>query len=97
MVRCAGITSVEEAGAENEQIFAPAKSALPPSMVVEIGPVRSTGRNLIKTVKFWKVNPSIYAQVVKLVDTPASGAGGRKAVEVQVLSWAPLIVTFCEF
>ena len=30
-----------------------------------------------------------YAQVVKLVDTPASGAGGRKAVEVQVLSWAP--------
>jgi hypothetical protein len=29
------------------------------------------------------------APVVKLVDTPASGAGGRKAVEVQVLSWAP--------
>ena len=27
--------------------------------------------------------------MVKLVDTPASGAGGRKAVEVQVLSWAP--------
>ena len=31
-----------------------------------------------------------YAQVVKLVDTPASGAGHRKGVEVQVLSWAPL-------
>ena len=30
------------------------------------------------------------AQVVKLVDTPASGAGPRKGVEVQVLSWAPL-------
>ena len=29
------------------------------------------------------------AQVVKLVDTLASGASGRKAVEVQVLSWAP--------
>lgn len=29
------------------------------------------------------------AQVVKLVDTPASGAGDRKVVEVQVLSWAP--------
>ncbi len=29
------------------------------------------------------------AQVVKLVDTPASGAGGLRAVEVQVLSWAP--------
>ena len=29
------------------------------------------------------------AQVVKLVDTPASGAGARKGVEVQVLSWAP--------
>jgi hypothetical protein len=26
---------------------------------------------------------------VKLVDTPASGAGPRKGVEVQVLSWAP--------
>ena len=32
----------------------------------------------------------INAQVVKLVDTPASGAGPRKGVEVQVLSWAPL-------
>jgi len=27
--------------------------------------------------------------VVELVDTPASGAGDRKVVEVQVLSWAP--------
>src|SRR5690554_4989436 len=31
------------------------------------------------------------AQVVKLVDTLASGASGRKAVEVQVLSWAPYL------
>ena len=30
------------------------------------------------------------AQVVKLVDTLASGASGFTAVEVQVLSWAPL-------
>ena len=29
------------------------------------------------------------AQVVKLVDTLASGASARKDVEVQVLSWAP--------
>ena len=31
------------------------------------------------------------AQVVKLVDTLASGASARKGVEVQVLSWAPTI------
>ena len=30
------------------------------------------------------------AQMVKLVDTPASGAGGRKLVKVQVLFSAPL-------
>ena len=29
------------------------------------------------------------AQVVKLVDTLASGASARKSVEVQVLFWAP--------
>ena len=28
--------------------------------------------------------------MVKLVDTPASGAGGGNPVEVQVLSWAPI-------
>ena len=32
---------------------------------------------------------SLPAQVVKLVDTLASGASARKGVEVQVLSWAP--------
>jgi hypothetical protein len=31
----------------------------------------------------------LYAQVVKLVDTLASGASARKGVEVQVLFWAP--------
>ena len=36
-----------------------------------------------------KPRRALPAPVVKLVDTPASGAGGRKAVEVQVLSWAP--------
>ena len=30
------------------------------------------------------------AQVAELVDAPASGAGYRKIVEVQVLSWAPV-------
>lgn len=32
------------------------------------------------------------AQVVKLVDTLASGASGRKAVAVQVRLWAPLLL-----
>ena len=31
----------------------------------------------------------VFAQVVKLVDTLASGASARKGVEVQVLFWAP--------
>jgi hypothetical protein len=30
------------------------------------------------------------AQMVKLVDTPASGAGGLTAVEVRVFFWAPI-------
>ncbi|CAH1678361.1 hypothetical protein CHELA1G11_14404 [Hyphomicrobiales bacterium] len=30
------------------------------------------------------------AQVAELVDALASGASGRKAVKVRVLSWAPL-------
>ena len=33
------------------------------------------------------------AQVVKLVDTLASGASARKGVEVQVLSWAPSFIS----
>jgi hypothetical protein len=33
------------------------------------------------------------AQVVKLVDALASGASGRKALEVQVLSWALLVIS----
>ena len=32
------------------------------------------------------------AQVAELVDALASGASGRKVVEVQVLSWAPFIL-----
>ena len=32
------------------------------------------------------------AQMVKLVDTPASGAGDRKVVEVRVFFWAPIQV-----
>ena len=32
-----------------------------------------------------------YAEVAELVDALASGASGRKAVEVRVLSWAPLV------
>ncbi len=31
-----------------------------------------------------------YAQVVKLVDTLASGASARKGVEVRVFFWAPI-------
>ncbi len=33
---------------------------------------------------------AINAQVVKLVDTPASGAGDLTVVEVRVFSWAPI-------
>ena len=36
------------------------------------------------------------AQVVKLVDTLASGASARKGVEVQVLFWAPSIQCQCQ-
>ena len=37
-------------------------------------------------------NPSsFYAQVVKLVDTLASGASALMGVEVQVLFWAPFL------
>ena len=35
--------------------------------------------------------------MVKLVDTLASGASARKGVEVQVLSWAPLIVNYSSY
>ncbi len=31
-----------------------------------------------------------FAQVAELVDALASGASGRKAVKVRVLSWAPI-------
>ncbi len=43
-------------------------------------------------VNFRKVNAIIYvdAQMAKLVDAPASGAGGCKTVEVRVFFWAPL-------
>ena len=34
-------------------------------------------------------NAAENAQVVKLVDTPASGAGDLTVVEVRVFSWAP--------
>ena len=37
-----------------------------------------------------------HAQVVKLVDTLASGASGLRAVEVQVFSWAPYIAMLSE-
>ena len=32
---------------------------------------------------------ALIAQMAELVDAPASGAGGRKVVEVRVLFWAP--------
>jgi hypothetical protein len=31
--------------------------------------------------------------MVKLVDTPASGAGDRKVVEVRVFFWAPIQIS----
>ena len=53
---------------------------------VELPPV-VVRLNRSKTAQF-----NCYAQVVKLVDTLASGASGGNPVEVQVLSWAPLLV-----
>ena len=41
------------------------------------------------------VRSPLHAEVVKLVDTLASGASARKGVEVQVLSSAPFKPTFC--
>jgi hypothetical protein len=38
-------------------------------------------------------NAEDYAQMVKLVDTPASGAGDRKVVEVRVFFWAPIQIS----
>ena len=37
-----------------------------------------------------------YAQVAELVDALASGASGRKVVEVRVFSWAPIRGTIAE-
>ncbi len=36
--------------------------------------------------------PKSRAQVAELVDALASGASGRKVVEVRVFSWAPFLV-----
>jgi hypothetical protein len=38
-------------------------------------------------------NAEDHAQMVKLVDTPASGAGDRKVVEVRVFFWAPIQIS----
>ena len=46
------------------------------------------GGSSLRALSVVRVFPA--AQVVKLVDTLASGASARKGVEVQVLSWAPL-------
>lgn len=54
--------------------------------------IRAVNTTTVATQNPWvSLAPALRkdAQVVKLVDTPASGAGGRKAVEVRVFSWAP--------
>ena len=48
-----------------------------------------TNRGTIRNLRALDGRWSVEAQVVKLVDTLASGASARKGVEVQVLSWAP--------
>ena len=50
---------------------------------------RSTLALSSSKVRLLKQAQHCLAQVVKLVDTLASGASGFTAVEVQVLSWAP--------
>ena len=47
----------------------------------------------LSLIQGWEV-ARIPAQVVKLVDTLASGASGGNPVEVQVLSWAPLLFNY---
>ena len=37
------------------------------------------------------LHPDARAQVAELADALASGASGRKVVEVRVLSWAPVL------
>ncbi len=50
-----------------------------------------TNQGKKRKVRALRAFPTLYAQVVKLVDTLASGASGLTAVEVQVLSWAPFL------
>ncbi len=50
-----------------------------------------TDQNALRIVRHINSgNACDYAQMVKLVDTPASGAGDRKVVEVRVFFWAPI-------
>ena len=50
-----------------------------------------TDQNALRIVRHINSgNASDNAQMVKLVDTPASGAGDRKVVEVRVFFWAPI-------
>ena len=51
---------------------------------------KSTVRALTVPAARFARGPAL-AQVVKLVDTLASGASARKGVEVQVLFWAPYV------
>ena len=46
------------------------------------------------TTPFHGYNELPLAQVAELVDALASGASGRKAVEVRVFSWAPINASF---
>ena len=49
---------------------------------IPLFPLRSEGLTQVPSAKAW-------AQVAELVDALASGASGRKVVEVRVFSWAP--------
>ena len=53
-----------------------------------------TDQNALRIVRHINSgNAEDHAQMVKLVDTPASGAGDRKVVEVRVFFWAPIQIS----
>ena len=54
----------------------------------ELLKIISSQRRAIVEIFYSFAHTKLNAQMVKLVDTPAWGAGARKGVQVRVLFWA---------